>query len=87
MIGHVLYLYRHMNTTSNKSKTLRDVNKFNTVLFLCFLPHEQVPFDDRRLLFPPGPAAVLISAAYAIYLMLFPDWMAPLVLAGMIAGE
>ncbi|CAI6344967.1 unnamed protein product [Macrosiphum euphorbiae] len=48
--------------------------------------HHKVPFDDRRLLFPPGPAAVLISAAYAIYLMLFPHWMAPLVLAGMIAG-
>lgn len=59
------------------------------VLFLIFVLffRKQVPFDDRRLLFPPGPAAVLISAAYAIYLMLFPHWMAPLVLAGMIAGK
>ncbi|XP_050544092.1 fatty acid 2-hydroxylase [Daktulosphaira vitifoliae] len=48
--------------------------------------HHKVPFDDRRLLFPPVPAAVLISFAYGIYLMLFPHWMAPMVLAGMIAG-
>lgn len=59
---------------------------FNTDFFFSS-PVTQVPFDDRRLLFPPVPAAVLISAAYAIYLMLFPNWMAPLVLAGMIAGE
>jgi hypothetical protein len=46
----------------------------------------QVPFDDRRLLFPPVPAAILASVIYSMYTVIFPPWMASFVAGGTVIG-
>lgn len=45
-----------------------------------------MPFDERRLLFPPVPAAVLATLVYFIYSAIFPAWAATSVGAGTLAG-
>lgn len=46
-----------------------------------------MPFDDRRLVFPPVPAAVLFLAFYQIYSFTMPEHLTYFIGAGSIIGE
>ncbi|KAF2905320.1 hypothetical protein ILUMI_00847 [Ignelater luminosus] len=48
--------------------------------------HHKVPFDARRLVFPPVPAAVLAYGGYHLIKALFPPQMVLLITAGGILG-
>lgn len=48
--------------------------------------HHKVPFDPRRLVFPPLPAAVIAYALYKLISLLLPDSTQLLVLAGGLLG-
>ncbi|XP_046679947.1 fatty acid 2-hydroxylase [Homalodisca vitripennis] len=48
--------------------------------------HHKVPFDERRLLFPPVPAAALATLVYCVYSAILPPWAATSVGAGTLAG-
>ncbi|GLV36471.1 fatty acid 2-hydroylase [Carabus blaptoides fortunei] len=48
--------------------------------------HHKVPFDSRRLVFPPFPAAIIASFAYMLYSYIFPAFMLDLVTAGSMSG-
>jgi len=48
--------------------------------------HHKVPFDTRRLVFPPVPAAMVIYAAYHLVRALFPHSIVLLITAGGILG-
>jgi 4-hydroxysphinganine ceramide fatty acyl 2-hydroxylase len=47
----------------------------------------QVPFDDRRLLFPPVPAAIIAAILYSIYTTIFPSWMVSFIAGGSVLGK
>jgi hypothetical protein len=47
----------------------------------------QVPFDDRRLLFPPAPAAIIAAILYSIYKIIFPSWMVSFTAGGTVMGK
>jgi hypothetical protein len=47
----------------------------------------QVPFDDRRLLFPPVPAAIIATIVYFIYTIIFPSWMVSFTAGGTVMGK
>jgi hypothetical protein len=47
----------------------------------------QVPFDDRRLLFPPVPAAIIAAIVYLIYTAIFPSWMVSFTAGGTVMGK
>jgi hypothetical protein len=47
----------------------------------------QVPFDDRRLLFPPVPAAMIAAIVYSIYRVIFPAWMVSFTAGGTVLGK
>lgn len=63
----------------NCKKTASRVLKLKVVIF-------QVPFDSRRLVFPPFPAAVLAYVGYSIVSFVIPESVVILVLAGAILG-
>jgi hypothetical protein len=46
-----------------------------------------VPFDARRLLFPPVPAAILALIMYLIYTAIFPLWMLSFTAGGTTIGK
>uniref|UniRef100_A0A1B6DBJ9 Cytochrome b5 heme-binding domain-containing protein n=1 Tax=Clastoptera arizonana TaxID=38151 RepID=A0A1B6DBJ9_9HEMI len=48
--------------------------------------HHKVPFDERRLLFPPAPAAVIAFIVYCVYSVIFPAWAVPAIGAGSLTG-
>ncbi|CAG9864072.1 unnamed protein product [Phyllotreta striolata] len=48
--------------------------------------HHKVPFDSKRLVFPPFPAAIITYILYKSVALVLPDSMILLVLAGGIAG-
>lgn len=48
--------------------------------------HHKVPFDERRLLFPPVPASVAAFLVYCVYSAVLPPWAAPSIGAGTLAG-
>lgn len=48
--------------------------------------HHKVPFDSRRLVFPPIPAAVIVYILYKIVGLFIPESIHLLVLSGGIAG-
>lgn len=47
----------------------------------------QVPFDTRRLVFPPFPAALLAFTGYKLFNLIVPDSIMILLLAGALIGE
>jgi len=57
-----------------------------TFHFLMHGLHHKVPFDGRRLLFPPVPAAILALIMYSIYRVIFPLWMLSFTAAGTTIG-
>ncbi|XP_066259576.1 fatty acid 2-hydroxylase isoform X2 [Euwallacea similis] len=48
--------------------------------------HHKVPFDTRRLVFPPFPAAIIAFTLYQIFSFVIPESCVILVTAGAIAG-
>lgn len=48
--------------------------------------HHKVPFDSKRLVFPPFPAAIITYTIHKLLSLFLPDSMLLLVLAGGIAG-
>ncbi|XP_075227724.1 fatty acid 2-hydroxylase isoform X1 [Lycorma delicatula] len=57
-----------------------------TIHFALHGLHHKVPFDDGRLLFPPGPGSLVGVLGYGLYTLLFPNILAPAILAGTIQG-
>ncbi|PNF19304.1 Fatty acid 2-hydroxylase [Cryptotermes secundus] len=54
--------------------------------FLMHGLHHKVPFDDRRLLFPPIPAAIIAAILYSMYAIIFPSWMVSFTAGGTVLG-
>ncbi|XP_076268497.1 fatty acid 2-hydroxylase [Rhynchophorus ferrugineus] len=48
--------------------------------------HHKVPFDTRRLVFPPFPAAIIALVIYRIMLFIVPEFISVLLLAGTLLG-
>ncbi|XP_067006261.2 fatty acid 2-hydroxylase [Anabrus simplex] len=63
-----------------------DSPRLITMHFLMHGLHHKVPFDERRLLIPPVPAAIVVAIFYIILRILFPLWMVDFVAAGTLAG-
>lgn len=55
--------------------------------FLMHGLHHKVPFDDRRLLFPPIPAAIIAAILYSMYAIIFPSWMVSFTAGGTVLGS
>lgn len=48
--------------------------------------HHKVPFDSRRLVFPPIPAAGIACILYTVYSHIFPVYLLHLIVAGTMTG-
>lgn len=48
--------------------------------------HHKVPFDSRRLVFPPFPAAILVFLGYKISSVIFPKSVLLLIVGGSVLG-
>ncbi|XP_069676062.1 fatty acid 2-hydroxylase [Periplaneta americana] len=57
-----------------------------TFHFLMHGLHHKVPFDERRLLFPPVPAGILGVILYSLLRHIYPPWMISFVAAGTVIG-
>ena len=67
--------------------TTKYVVRGGTHLFENLTVSFQVPFDSRRLVFPPFPAAMVVYLGYSIYRLLLPSHVFEIVIGGTILGK